>query len=448
LAQVVNQAAGVALLTPLGMAGVETATLNDESSGSLVAKECSGATWTIKKFIYRHLQQDGSVVQRITYHCPVQGCCEEFADMMTLSDHVEDGHGVPMGPKGGKLGGAGLSIRVVCLPNGEFRQLCPFCMMQFPMSAKQELFKHAAEEHGEVCTAKGGELHGQSEHLDLCYMAPSEAWHPRRDEVRKRLHVVSLGSFCGMKLSMQRLGLGEAHLPFDWIRTTSAGVRHFIRSRFQGFFRIAGKCDVPNTHMTMYRSELHSFWHDDITKQEVREKMWRRIDRLLALRDSSRDLLFVRSCASTDELAEVEDLYSALVDVFSATQKRILLAVVAGEQDVFQGPILHQGLPGVAFFGEAVGNSAPTGGPIFCRTLAAACNAALEAPQGCSPGAGFGLEADGRHPSVPCGAALIGGEDQWQGYPRVKCSHSGLYAGFGDLTNFATPGSQLFDLDA
>ncbi|CAK9077059.1 unnamed protein product [Durusdinium trenchii] len=213
------------------------------------------------------------------------------------------------------------------------------------------------------------------------HRASADGHYARLSEAQQQLQLVSLGSFCGMKFSIQRLGLGDAHLPFDWIRTTSQGLERFLKHGFDDFF-VAKRYDLPEAGMKVHRAEHHSFWHDDVSQPEVREKLLRRVNRFLGLAENtpeSRDLLFIRSCACTDELREAEALYSALCGRFTVGPgRRLLLAMVVDGQERYEGPILHAFLPGLAFFLQPLANEQEgTDGKAFSWAVGAACDAAL-----------------------------------------------------------------------
>jgi len=319
--------------------------------------------------------------------------------------------------------------------------------MQFAVDEEALMMEHLASEHGTVCVlaAAGGNLGGHSDHLDLLYMAANESWHPRREQVLARMRVVSLGSFCSMKSSIQKLGLGDLHMPFDWIRSSSEGVRHFVQSDFQGFFSVANKCELPG--MTVYRSQHHSFWHDDVTQREIREKMQRRIDRFLALRDDPRDLLFLRSCASSGELLEAEALHAALEARFGSKngqpRRRILLGLILDDQDAaLEGPFFNEDLPGIVLTTQKFGGD-KSAGPVYCAAAAAIISAALSKPPDDRP-AGFGVEqgAPQWRCSVANGSNLI---RNGQVAP-LRFSDMGLHSGFPGLRSFVEPGVPHFDL--
>merc|ERR1719473_958127 len=123
--------------------------------------------------------------------------------------------------------------------------------------------------------------------------------------VHAKVQAVSLGGSCGPKISLRRLGLGEATLPFDWMRTRVHGVIHWLRHGFDDFLVTHQRIEVSfqDMAMTVYRSPAHSFWHDDIQDEDCQEKLRRRISRFLSLDSAeARPLLFVRGIAGSTEL--------------------------------------------------------------------------------------------------------------------------------------------------
>jgi len=363
--------------------------------------------WVIEKTVFHHHQHDGSIIQKVVFRCPAKHCNMEFPNLSAITEHIAQIHTVPSTQPcevGNTLASESSDciIEEIRLSNGEACLLCPVCKLQFPTSAYDNLCEHAAREHGWFLDT--GETESSSESMDLLFQGADNHQFALRDMARSRLHVISLGSYCSVKLSMQHMGLGEAHLPFDWIRTSSAGIRHFLNNRLEDFFSVASKRELENGQGTEYRSKHHAFVHDDITKQAVRDKLGRRVERFLALKEDSKDLLFVRACASTDELEETEDLYAALMNVFGNPQRRVLLALIVDGQVDAAGTIRHAGLPGVIFIPNAF--MADMSGPVYCKTIEHSVTLALEASVGCPGDTGFGLH------STPCsfvqsGTALL-----------------------------------------
>ncbi|CAE8600647.1 unnamed protein product, partial [Polarella glacialis] len=104
------------------------------------------------------------------------------------------------------------------------------------------------------------------------------------DEETSAVQLVSLGSYCGPKLSFQKMGRGAETLPFDWIRSRMEGILHFLRTDFRGFFEFVTEMKVPSAHqMVMFRGYHHSFWHDDPRDASMHERYTRRIARFWSL---------------------------------------------------------------------------------------------------------------------------------------------------------------------
>eukprot|EP00931_Biecheleriopsis_adriatica_P010022 TRINITY_DN111117_c0_g1_i1.p1 TRINITY_DN111117_c0_g1~~TRINITY_DN111117_c0_g1_i1.p1 ORF type:complete len:412 (-),score=78.59 TRINITY_DN111117_c0_g1_i1:24-1259(-) len=402
---------------------------------------------------YRHEQEDGSVQLTTTLRCPCEGCGAELDDFPGLAAHALEAHGlqlatsVPSAASQSDPSRAKQKVSRLRLSNGEVRLVCPVCCEQLPED-EAAFLDHMAAVHGKALAAPG-RLGGESEQLDMLHQSSAEHWHPRRQDVLQKLRVISLGSFCGMKFSIQRLGLGDAHLPFDWIRTTSSGVAHFVQTGFEDFFSVASAYDVPSAGFKVHRAERHSFWHDDVSQADVRQKMRRRVARFLDLAEDPpeevRDLLFVRSCACTEELRQVEDLYAALQERFASPMRtrRILLAIIVDGQARREGPIFHAKLPGLLLLTQPLSShEAAMRGEGYCWAVAAACDAAL----------GEGPHADGGFSAPSCeltirwvqsGSELLEGGD----HTPVAFCDAGLQSGYGDLACFEPPGATHVNLE-
>jgi len=189
-----------------------------------------------------------------------------------------------------------------------------------------------------------------SDSLEVAFAPSAGQAHAKlgvdRDDVVKNIQTVSLGSYCGVKASLLRLGLGEAHMPFDWMRTSSQGLVYWLQNHFDGFFKMNQLLNVTlegtDREMRVFRSRWHSFWHDDIDEQTARDKLKRRIDRFCNLDQDAdlRDLLFVRSVAGTPELADVEIMFGLLRANFETHGRRVFLCVIVDDQPI-TGPVLH-----------------------------------------------------------------------------------------------------------
>ncbi|CAK0824453.1 unnamed protein product [Prorocentrum cordatum] len=138
-----------------------------------------------------------------------------------------------------------------------------------------------------------------------------------------------------------------------------------------------------------------SFWHDDVSEAGTREKLRRRVDRFRALREERRDVLLIRSCACTREAEDLAALYRVLSGRLGAPEpagRRVLLAAVVDGQPAFEGPLRVPGWPAVAAFLQPLADEgAALEGLGYRRAIAAAVDAALDAPEGRDAAAGFGL---------------------------------------------------------
>lgn len=379
------------------------------------------------------------MVLKISYRCAT--CHEDFQGMKALVTHMSEAHNVcaVMPAAAEEKEDPGRKITLLRYPNGAGHLVCPICEDHFAETEMNELKAHAAREHGDLwnsfqsnlfkrasdgqfyyvcdfcemhfssakaCTRHVAAQHGEiwtllqdetsqtSEIFDFLHQDRFDATvtFPRQQDAQQRMHVVSLGSFCGVKFSIQRMGLGASHMPFDWIRTSVKGVTHFVRSGFRDFFSVTTQKKIDSASVHLYRSTKHCFFHDDITRQEIQDKLQRRMDRFLALSQDTKDLLFVRSLCSTTELEGIDDLYAALHERFGSACRRVLLVVIMDGQKTRQGPVLHDTNPSIIFHLQPYDQNAMNpDGSAYCQAIASAAELALKAPEGCSPLTGFAV---------------------------------------------------------
>lgn len=180
---------------------------------------------------------------------------------------------------------------------------------------------------------------------DLLDMLPDG--EAKADSGTDHIMLVSLGCFCGPKLSFKHIGRGAETLPFDWMRTRGSGILEFMRNDFEGFFDFVSKKPVPGCNMTTYRGYFHSFWHDDPSDAGMRTRYNRRIARFKSLESSENPVLFVRTIPTTDELAEVPEL---LQEIVSRYGKLACLLIVVDFQATAPGPAVVEGLDNLLIY--------------------------------------------------------------------------------------------------
>lgn len=175
----------------------------------------------------------------------------------------------------------------------------------------------------------------------------------KQDELTHNVMLVSLGCFCGPKLSFKNIGRGAETLPFDWMRTRHEGLMHFLSNSwdettsYNDFFNFAAKKVVPGCNMTTYRSYYHSFWHDDPTDPGMHERYIRRIKRFNSIDAGSKPVLFVRTIPDTEELRHVPELLARLIERHG---KLAYLLLIIDFQRTASGAALVEGHPNLMFY--------------------------------------------------------------------------------------------------
>lgn len=177
-----------------------------------------------------------------------------------------------------------------------------------------------------------------------------------------RVQLVSLGSYCGPKATFRSMGRGSAHLPFDWVRTRLDGLLGFIRSDFDGFFDFDdGPLEVPGRSWQLYRSRMHSFWHDDPRSEAMRAKYRRRIARFQSLDATAGPILFVRAAADAQE--ELERAPELLRELEARCGKDIRLLLILDFQRSINGPFTVEGIPELLVYCQTEGEIGPVDNP-------------------------------------------------------------------------------------
>lgn len=255
-------------------------------------------------------------------------------------------------------------------------------------------------------------------------------------EVSSALEVISLGSSCGVKMTLRRMGLDQANMPFDWIRSSGQGILHWMQNGFADYFNVPfNRVEVTfrDLNMTVYRSSTHSFWHDNIEEPMTWQTLQRRVQRFEGLAKDSehrpaRALLFVRAICTTEEITGAEALFNALQQRFGRNGRQVFLLLVIEDQGLV-GPILHSSYPNLLFWVQplATGPLATTGdapGP-YEAAVAFACRRILKDPAALMPG---GVPGAGMWPQVTSASEIfqIGSQLKARGLRDSEC---GLFCG-------------------
>eukprot|EP00929_Paragymnodinium_shiwhaense_P080482 TRINITY_DN41980_c0_g1_i1.p1 TRINITY_DN41980_c0_g1~~TRINITY_DN41980_c0_g1_i1.p1 ORF type:complete len:576 (+),score=143.68 TRINITY_DN41980_c0_g1_i1:170-1897(+) len=162
------------------------------------------------------------------------------------------------------------------------------------------------------------------------------------DMEMEAVRLISLGCFCGPKLSFKKLGRGAETLPFDWTRTRLSGIFHHLRNDFRDYFDWSTMQILPETGMTIFRGYYHSFWHDNPTDPAMQERYTRRFKRFKEIDARSAPVLFVRAVAVSDELAQGPELLALLKELYGP---RACLLLIVDFQTTAKGAAMVGGHP-------------------------------------------------------------------------------------------------------
>lgn len=153
-----------------------------------------------------------------------------------------------------------------------------------------------------------------------------------------KYHYVSLGSFCGVAMELDRIGLRQESLPFDWLITADFdSVLWLIRNHFEGFLE---KEDLYQEETPDYyyskRFQIH-YYHEFIGTgsleeqyDAVLEKYRRRIGRFYEIISSP--TVFIRSCngREIEYIQKHQEEIESLLKSFNAENRIIYISADNG----------------------------------------------------------------------------------------------------------------------
>ena len=152
---------------------------------------------------------------------------------------------------------------------------------------------------------------------------------------RKFEHVISLGYFCTIAMEMQRYGLRDSSMPFDWLFDVDwTSIEELWDNHFMQFldrdllYQEKGSSD----HYWNVRYNI-GFFHDfdgfqslDAQLGKVQEKYNRRIERFY--KDIQEPTLFVRYIKNREELEYIEQNYDIVLSKLkSCNQENAILFI-------------------------------------------------------------------------------------------------------------------------
>lgn len=142
----------------------------------------------------------------------------------------------------------------------------------------------------------------------------------RNTSLKKYENVISLGSFCGPAMEIERIGLHSASFPFDWLIVSSfATVLQLIENNFSGFLTEENLFQEVSIYPEYYYdATLGIHFYHDFSKHKslheqidsVQEKYRRRIKRFY---DSiKKPTLFIRYCSKKEEIDYIKENFKAI----------------------------------------------------------------------------------------------------------------------------------------
>lgn len=131
-------------------------------------------------------------------------------------------------------------------------------------------------------------------------------------------HYISLGHCCYVSEELQRLGLRDASMPFDWVRTRWKAIEYSFANNFNNYLNYDSLFQKKST-LHIYKNLdygvgfVHDFVDNKSLKSQigaVRKKYKRRIERFWL--HTSEPTLFIRYMWDYDELVYVSTHYDEI----------------------------------------------------------------------------------------------------------------------------------------
>lgn len=134
-------------------------------------------------------------------------------------------------------------------------------------------------------------------------------------------HVISLGHFCAVATELDKLGLRDASLPFDWVISPLESVLYMIESHFDGFLEIDNlKREDKRKYIVKDKKYDIAFYHDykpnlsiESQHSEVKSKYERRIKRFYE--HIKEKTLFVRYIETKEEYDYLCNNYESVISL-------------------------------------------------------------------------------------------------------------------------------------
>mmetsp|Transcript_38159 Transcript_38159/g.89501 ORF Transcript_38159/g.89501 Transcript_38159/m.89501 type:complete len:378 (+) Transcript_38159:90-1223(+) len=177
---------------------------------------------------------------------------------------------------------------------------------------------------------------------------------PRYRQFAENAEWASLGCYCGPARALQLLDLRKKAYPFDFMRSDVHGVTHLVKNGFSDFFTQSGppRPGVVPHEQCFSTTWGGSFWHHDITKDDVKSGFKRRIDRLYGKDPSippNKPRVFVHVVNGSQGVPLVHELHRALQRALP--QSKVYMLTLIDKQAMEEVDRLHYSThPTVLFY--------------------------------------------------------------------------------------------------
>lgn len=156
--------------------------------------------------------------------------------------------------------------------------------------------------------------------------------------MKKYSNIISLGHFCSVALELERVGLRDSSMPFDWLITDNfEKVIELIDTHFMSFL-VEDSLHQDETNKAYYHDYDNgiSFYHDftgliDIGEQieSVRNKYMRRIEKFY--QKISYPTLFIRYVASQQEADYISMYSERIISVLRSQNKQCDIIYISNQ---------------------------------------------------------------------------------------------------------------------
>jgi hypothetical protein len=141
---------------------------------------------------------------------------------------------------------------------------------------------------------------------------------------------VSLGSWCGVALTLEKMGLRKAAYPFDYVRSPQDGVIQCLENDFENFLSFTEFSVQRNGKKFYYGASWGgSFYHHDIESECTQKMFSRRIERFLGVANEKKpsSRVFIRAANTPQDVQDAEKLLVALEQKFQGVPVYLLTLV-------------------------------------------------------------------------------------------------------------------------